>query len=726
MADEAYAAGTILPKFGQADLSSCEREQIHLARSIQPWGALLLVRETDQKIVQASANAAEFLGFHRSLTGISLSALPGDLATRVVRHLPDPLEKMPVVIHCQIGSPAKRYNGLVHRPPGGGLVIEIERAEPPPALSQSLQVMLQAVLTATSRQGLCDEAARIFREVAGYDRVMVYQFDDEGHGQVVSEERDPALEPYLGNRYPASDIPQIARRLYIRNRVRVLVDVGYEPVPLEPLLSPLSGEDLDMSLCSLRSVSPIHIQYLKNMGVRATLVVSLVIGGRLWGLVSCHHYRPRLIPFETRATCDLLAETVAMRMAALESFARGRAEISVRRLEQSMIAAITRNGDWRAALLDSPQSILEPLCATGAALLFEDEVRTVGEVPGTLELRAIAAWLTDRAQNSMFATASLGQDIPQFANLTSVASGMVAASLSESPGDYLIWFRPERVRTVTWGGDPYKSVVIGDNPLDLSPRRSFAQWHQLVEGTSDPWTETDLAAATQVMDSVRDVVLQFRAVRTIIAQDQLQQVRRQVGLAEQPVLIGDEDGRIILANDAFRQLIKDQPEPRRIMDLPHLFIKSDVIHGSLADLVTKGQKWRGEVEILDSSGTTIPLLLRADPVLGRPGRSLGYVLMFTDLTERKAAREARQRFQEDLIVGGRVLVGPLESQADLIFHNSLSSIMENAQLAALEITDGLDAAQIPYMLQTVQTSVRRAIEILETLARHTGQPEASG
>ena len=174
----------------------------------------------------------------------------------------------------------------------------------------------------------------------------------------------------------------MARLLYVRNRVRVLVDTNYAPVPLTPTLSPITGQQLDMSLCFLRSISPIHVQYLINMGVGATLVASLVVGGRLWGLVSCHHYAPRFIHFEVRAVCELLAETVATRIAALQSFAQGQAAITVRRLEQRMIDSISHNGDWRSALFDRPGTILGPLHATGAALLLDGDVLTVGEGPG--------------------------------------------------------------------------------------------------------------------------------------------------------------------------------------------------------------------------------------------------------------------------------------------------------------------------------------------------------
>ena len=273
--------GAPTPAFGQADLSNCEREQIHLAGSIQPLGALLVLREPDLLVVQASANAAEFLDLKKTVIGRSLKEIEGNLAGCVSPHLREPLNQIPRAVRCHVGKRRAAFDVLVHRPMDGGIVIELEPAGPVVDLTINVEKAVQTVLVASSLPALCDETARIFKDLTGYDRVMVYRFDDMGHGEVYSERRQPDLEPYLGNRYPASDIPQIARRLYERNRVRILADVEYEPVPLTPRQLPITGRDLDMSLCFLRSMSPIHVQYLKNMGVAATLVVSILVGGKL-------------------------------------------------------------------------------------------------------------------------------------------------------------------------------------------------------------------------------------------------------------------------------------------------------------------------------------------------------------------------------------------------------------------------------------------------------------
>ena len=479
------------PKFGAADLTNCEREQIHLAGSIQPHGALLVVKD-DLAIVQASENARAFLGFNGDLQGVRLEALGGDLWRGVRQASRGPI---PHVVRARIGADPQPLNALLHRLKSGEIIVELEHAGEARDFSVDIERALETMLAASSLQGLCDETARVFKEIAGYDRVMIYRFDEEGHGEVFAETKRPELEAFLGNRYPASDIPQIARRLYVTNRVRMLADVNYAPSPLVPHLLPTSGAELDMSMCFLRSVSPIHIQYLKNMGVGATLVVSLMVGDKLWGLVSCHHYSPRHLHFEMRSVCELLGEALGIRIAALESFWQGQGELSVRRLEARMVESISRDGDWRGALFDSGRPLLLPLAAEGAALLFEGEIRTTGETPSTEDIRALAKWLGPQLKAGLFATAGLAGVAPNFARLTGLAAGVIAAPVSADESEMLIWFRPERLRTVTWGGNPFKPPSSGDDPRDLSPRRSFAQWHQVVEGTSDPWSPTGLRRA---------------------------------------------------------------------------------------------------------------------------------------------------------------------------------------------------------------------------------------
>jgi len=707
------SAHTVAPAFGSATLANCEREQIHLAGSIQPYGALLVVAPADFAILQASANAPQFLGLEATPVGRKLRDLGGDLWRLVGSRLtPDP-DAIPVAVHCRLGQAEEGFNALLHHAPSGEIVIELERAGAPFDHSADIESALQGVIGATGLQGVCDEGARIFKRVTGYDRAMVYRFDEAGHGEVFSETKRPDLEAFFGNRYPASDIPQIARRLYERNRVRLIADVGYVPVPIEPRVAAPGGRELDMSLCFLRSASPIHIQYLKNMGVGATLVVSLMVGGKLWGLVSCHHYAPRYLHFEMRAVCELLGEILGTRIAALESFQQGQGELSVRRLEQRMIEGISREGDWRGALFDGARSLLLPLNAGGAALLFEGQVQTIGDVPGTDAIRDVARWIAPKLSRGVFSTASLTLDDPAFAALVGVASGVAATRISGDGEEMLIWFRPERVRTVTWGGDPTKPPSAGDDPSELSPRRSFAQWHQVVEGTSDPWTPPDLAAARMIGASVTDVIVQFRAVRILMAKDQLETVRAQVRASDQQVVVADANGRIIEGNAAFNALI-GAGAPPDLDGLARQFADPEMMRRRLRALLENRQPWRAEAK-LARGGDGRPVLVRADPVMATPDRALGFVLLFTDLTDKNAAEAARRRFQDGLLQSHRKLSGRIDTESDLAVQRLMSGVVENAQLAAMEITDGADPAEMPAMLESVRNSVARTAEVLEQL-----------
>ena len=705
------------PAFGEADLSNCEREQIHLAGSIQPHGTLLVVADSDLSVLQASANAAAILDLGHSPLGLSLADISFDLDQRVRMHLDGRLDRLPVAFRCALGASRRAFDGLLHRPPGAGLVIELEPAQAHRALVQGLDKSLRQLMDASSLTQLCDEAAQVFKAVAGYERVMVYRFDEDGHGQVFAEQREAHLDPFLGTRYPASDIPQIARRLYERNRVRLLVDVDYAPVPIEPRLSPLTGDELDMSLCALRSPSPIHTQYLKNMGVGATLVVSLVAGDRLWGLIACHHNVPRFVPYQVRAQCELLGEVVATRIAALESVVQARAELLVRRLEQRMVDSISRDGDWKSSLFESPQSLLQPVQATGAALLLEGELLTGGEVPSSHDLRALGHWLDRLPREPVIAHSCLAESEPGLRHLRSTVSGVLAVPLSAQPGDYLIWLRPEQVRTLTWGGNPFKPVEPGIDPSHLSPRRSFSKWHQLVEGTSEPWSAQERTTARLIGESVSDVIQQFRAVRMLIVQDQLNRVQEQVRGCDQPTAVAARDGTLLIMNAAFRRLLPaGGPALRTLDDLAELLQPVAETHLRLQSLRLAHLPWRGEVTMrLPGEAKDLPFLVRADPVLSSPGEALGFVLLLTDISQRRRADAARRRFQSGAMEPRRVMAVSLKSEEDLLYRNLFSNLVHNAQLAALEITDGVDLDRVPDMLHGVEASVSRTAELLEHL-----------
>jgi PAS domain S-box-containing protein len=722
------------PAFGQADLTNCERELIHLAGSIQPHGLLLVVREPGWRIVQASANAGVLL--RRPLDSLllaSLAELGGDLETTLRRLAAAGDLREPQPLRCTLPAAdgSARFEGAAHRVGADALVVELEPLAAgtngadsvPPGNAVLLERVAQAVQRfseASSVGTLADGVVRCVRDFTGYDRVMVYQFDPDGHGKIIAEARDPRLDSLLGHHYPATDIPQRARELYLRNRVRVLVDVNYEPAPLVPRLLPggdaQGGAELDMSLSFLRSMSPLHLQYLRNMGVTGTLVVSLVREGRLWGLIACHHYAPRHVSFAVRTATELLAEVIATRIAAIENYARAQVAIQVRRLEQRLIEATSTEGDWRLALVRNPRLLQQPLQATGAALFHEGEVLTCGEVPSTPELRALMQWIDVQAGDSApFACSAVGRDHPALASVTPTASGVLAVRLSAVRPDYLVWFRKEQLQSVTWAGDPTKPMIDND-PLKLSPRRSFAAWSEIVRGTAAPWTAADLALASAFGDALIDIIVQVNAVRLLIAEHQLSQVRATVADSKEAVVVASAAGDAFYANAAFHRLAEREPDECRTLEaLLALFAQPALVRQMMGQVRAEQRAWRGEMALLRPRGEPLPVSVRGEPVPARDGALLGFIFIFNDLSEHKRAEAARLRLESSLSRTGRGQGTPDGSDV-------LGAIIANASLAAMDIADGGAGPVVAPLLQEVEAAATRAA-LLYARIRGLGQPQ---
>ncbi|MBP9910862.1 MAG: GAF domain-containing protein [Rubrivivax sp.] len=722
------------PAFGQADLTNCERELIHLAGSIQPHGLLLVVREPGWRIVQASANAGVLL--RRPLDSLllaSLAELGGDLETTLRRLAAAGDLREPQPLRCTLPAAdgSARFEGAAHRVGADALVVELEPLAAgtngadsvPPGNAVLLERVAQAVQRfseASSVGTLADGVVRCVRDFTGYDRVMVYQFDPDGHGKIIAEARDPRLDSLLGHHYPATDIPQRARELYLRNRVRVLVDVNYEPAPLVPRLLPggdaQGGAELDMSLSFLRSMSPLHLQYLRNMGVTGTLVVSLVREGRLWGLIACHHYAPRHVSFAVRTATELLAEVIATRIAAIENYARAQVAIQVRRLEQRLIEATSTEGDWRLALVRNPRLLQQPLQATGAALFHEGEVLTCGEVPSTPELRALMQWIDVQAGDSApFACSAVGRDHPALASVTPTASGVLAVRLSAVRPDYLVWFRKEQLQSVTWAGDPTKPMIDND-PLKLSPRRSFAAWSEIVRGTAAPWTAADLALASAFGDALIDIIVQVNAVRLLIAEHQLSQVRATVADSKEAVVVASAAGDAFYANAAFHRLAEREPNECRTLEaLLALFAQPALVRQMMGQVRAEQRAWRGEMALLRPRGEPLPVSVRGEPVPARDGALLGFIFIFNDLSEHKRAEAARLRLESSLSRTGRGQGTPDGSDV-------LGAIIANASLAAMDIADGGAGPVVAPLLQEVEAAATRAA-LLYARIRGLGQPQ---
>lgn len=403
------------------------------------------------------------------------------------------------------------------------------RATRPSALP-AVQAMLARIQHARGLLGFCQAAAEEVRRFVGFDRVMVYRFDPDGSGEVIAEARDPALESYLGLHYPASDVPQQARELYLRNWRRSIPDVAYQPALLRPALSPLTGAPPDLSFCALRSVSPLHLEYLSNMGVRASMSLSIVQEGSLWGLIACHHHTPRRLTGTVRAACELFAQTFSLQLQAKEQAEEFADAERIRRVQHAIVEVLGQEDRLAGGLVAQAPRLMRMIPADGLALLIEGRYAALGQVPPEADVRTFAGWVAGRCGDGVVALDQLDGVWPGAAALRGITAGALALCVAPEGHDIIIWFREEAVRTVTWAGDPNKPVEATAEGRRLTPRRSFAAWRETVRGRCRPWRAVEIEAARELRVVLLEVVL--RRLDQVAAERARARERQDLLLAE--------------------------------------------------------------------------------------------------------------------------------------------------------------------------------------------------
>ena len=491
----------------QVDLTSCDREPIHHIGAIQSVG-FLIATSFDWLISRVSANATEFLGRSiETLLGAPLRDVFVDEAIHTIRnHLtmlrgPDAVEHI-FAVTLQHGGAL--FDVAVHIS-GVAIIIEAEPSQSAGELNAG--AMIRSMMSRMQGQtSLVREAARLVQSLTGFDRVMIYRFHADDSGEVIAERARTGLEPFLGLRYPAEDIPLQARALLIRNPVRLLADVDANPSLVIPQLGTLR-EPLDLSMSTLRAHSVMCIEYLKNMGVGATMTVSLIQDGRLWGMISCHHMSARHVGFEQRTTVELFGRLLSFLIADQERAELAGYEARMRNLQHQLGATLLNDGVPEQKIADMAEQLRELLPCDGLAICIGDKVNLWGATP-TLEELAELRLLLDRSTASrILATDNLGSFHAPATGFVERAAGMLVVPISRSPRDYLIFFRHEIARSVAWAGEPGKLVLYGPNGPRLAPRKSFEAWLELKRGQSAPWSEAELRASEVLRVALLEVML---------------------------------------------------------------------------------------------------------------------------------------------------------------------------------------------------------------------------
>lgn len=574
------------------DLTNCDREPIHVLGTIQPFGFLIALT-ADWLVSRVSANSAAFIGHEPgALLGQPISAVFSADAIHALRNRitllrgPDSVER---IFSLSLFDGGPLFDVAVHFS-GQLVVIEGEPAAHDEMEASSIvRSMVSRLAQVDGMTAFLRDGARQVRALTGFDRVMVYRFAAGGDGEVVAEALRSGVESFYGLHYPASDIPVQARALYLRNIFRVIADVKAAPVPVVPALDP-NGAALDMSLCLTRAVSPIHIEYLCNMGVGASLSISIIVDGKLWGLFACHHYAPRLPTFAQRSAAELFGQIFSMMLESRERAETATYEGKARQVADRLMAAVAQDHDLLSNARWLGDIIFDTIPADGVGVFIDGQMTFSGLTPDPADFSAIIAMMNRVAASQVYTTDNLSSLLPDAAAYADRAAGLLAIPLSRRPRDYVVLFRAEQLRAVRWAGQQDKHIEYGPNGPRLTPRKSFESWSQLVKGVALPFAPAELRVAEALRTALLEVVLRLsdsadqerqranekqelliaelnHRVRNILSliRGLLSQTRDSAGSVDE--FIGTLESRIHALARAHDQITADRWSPARLYDL---------------------------------------------------------------------------------------------------------------------------------------------------------------
>jgi PAS domain S-box-containing protein len=648
---------------------SCEDEPIRIPGSIQRHGFLLLLDGRGERIVAASQNTEEFLNVPLPL--ILGTQIENVLDREVLGALRVILESDEATgLQIYLGSFQVRgnfYSVVTHRV-GHERIVEFERLDQlvnPEMTNQVFTNFVSKLNTLCDEQDLCDALAQQMKQLTGFNRILLYRFDEAGHGRVLSEVTDGALPSYLGLRFPASDIPKQARELYVLNTVRIIPNATYEPAPLVGMAQ-REVQTLDLSMSLLRSVSPVHLRYMQNMGTLSSMSVSIICEGKLWGLVSGHHAEPREIPYLVRSACDLLTKLVATQLSGLRTSSSLKKMVHFHAVQRRVLTQMAADNDYLAAMADRLEDVLEITGAKGVALLLNGECKTFGVCPTQSDIQKLADWMDSRPDLEVFESKELQCEISWASEFVEFASGLLALRISHVRQSYLMWFRPEVVRTVEWAGVP---PTPEEKKQFLNPRRSFDTWAELVRGRSKSWSQMEVESATEFRAALMTISLKRAEEAAHLSEARFLQLTHAL---PHPVWSAEDDGQLTYVNQQWLE--------HGLLDHGLWFEQSAIFpedqqrcREAWNAALISGTPVELEIRICSADNTERSNLLRAAPYRDINGNRRGWVGTCTDLTDRRQ-RETALRMTEKLALTGRMtsviaheINNPLEAMMNLLF-----------------------------------------------------------
>lgn len=516
----------------EVNLKSLKQPSIANLTGVQYHGVLLVLAEPDLTILQVSTNSYSALGVDAAeLLNQNLSAIIDDFQLSqwqdsIARGSLDQVSPTKIWVR-KLADDYSIFDAIWHRSADGFLVLELEPAtqvESIPFLSfyHLAKASIDRLLAAGNWRDFGHIIVQEVRNVTEFDRVMLYKFDVDGHGEVLAEDKVNDMESYLGLHFPESDIPQPARQMFLANSIRVIPDARSTPAELIPAKNPLTNQHTDLTKSVLRSPYACHLEYLANMNVAASLTISLIKDGELWGIIACHHRTPKVVPYELRKACEFLGQVIFAEISNQEEAADFNYQTKIKQVLSTLIERMANSESFVEGLVNEEPNLLDLVAAKGAAICYGGQWTTVGQTPAPEELNHLVSWLGKNVTEDLFITEKLPLIYTDAQQFKDVASGLLAIPLSRQ--SYVLLFRPEVLQTVNWGGDPHhpyeitaSKLVAGE--LQLCPRESFSLWQETVSLHALPWKEVEIEAAGELRKAIVNIVLRQAEELAILAQD---------------------------------------------------------------------------------------------------------------------------------------------------------------------------------------------------------------
>jgi two-component system, chemotaxis family, sensor kinase Cph1 len=501
------------------DSALCGSIPLHLVNLIQPHGLLLVLEKQSLRLVQVSENLEQFLGIPvNEILGNPIAdyLVPGQFEVLQAKfEAQNSRNKIPFHLTLKGASKDIHFIAQVYQKPEY-ILLELEENVQPVghdsfmALYQEIKHITSLFKQSRSTQEIAQIVTEEIKRLTGFDRVLAYQFDPNWNGIVIGQSKEEDMDDYMDLRFPASDVPKQARDLYFNTPYRLIPARDYQPVRLLPVINPATHQFTDLSDSRLRSVAPVHLEYLTNLKVQASMSVALIIDEHLWGLISCHNKTPKNPSFEVRAAMELLCNVVSVQLAAKEREVAIELRSHLRGIHAKLLEQIYTTSNF-AEVLASDNGLLQELFnLSGAAVIFEGGVWTTGQVPTSQEIKELLYWLKRNNSDRIFASDTLPAQYVRAKDYKDVASGLLVIPINFEQGEYILGFRPEVLQTISWGGNPDNAIQMEPDGKTYHPRNSFATYQQTVQNTSLPWKQEELEAAELLKAAVLEKIIKER------------------------------------------------------------------------------------------------------------------------------------------------------------------------------------------------------------------------